>query len=156
MWHGRDPVLQGAASLHVWGRTRSPRSGRQVEIGSGDIQAMHSFRTLLGDLATLTRNTVCFGGRKRSRFTPPRHMWASGAKTDRAELGKALAKLDDGLMVIRRDRLARSTRDLLNTLASITYKRAGFRVSGPGRHLGRYYHITRTADADRARRPSGV
>ena len=25
---------------------------------------MHSFRTLLADLATLTRNTVCFGGQK--------------------------------------------------------------------------------------------
>jgi hypothetical protein len=24
---------------------------------------VHSFRTLLGDLATLTRNTVCFGGK---------------------------------------------------------------------------------------------
>ncbi len=27
-------------------------------------QSVHSFRTLLGDLATLTRNTVCFGGQK--------------------------------------------------------------------------------------------
>jgi hypothetical protein len=47
---------------------------------------------------------------------------ASGAKTDRAELRKALAKLDDDdvLMVTRLDRLARSTRDLLNTLATIT------------------------------------
>jgi hypothetical protein len=25
---------------------------------------VHSFRTLLSDLATLTRNTVCFGGQK--------------------------------------------------------------------------------------------
>jgi DNA invertase Pin-like site-specific DNA recombinase len=43
---------------------------------------------------------------------------ASGAKTDRAELRKAFATLDDGdvLMVTRLDRLARSTRDLLNTL----------------------------------------
>src|ERR1700739_1193212 len=57
---------------------------------------------------------------------------ASGAKTDRAELRKALAKLDDGdvLMVTRLDRLARSTRDLLNTLASITDKRAGFQSLG--------------------------
>jgi DNA invertase Pin-like site-specific DNA recombinase len=57
---------------------------------------------------------------------------ASGAKTDRAELLKALAKLNDGdvLMVTRLDRLARSTRDLLNTLASITDKRAGFRSLG--------------------------
>src|SRR5215213_8554969 len=57
---------------------------------------------------------------------------ASGAKTDRAELRKALATLDDGdvLMVTRLDRLARSTRDLLNTLASITDKRAGFQSLG--------------------------
>jgi DNA invertase Pin-like site-specific DNA recombinase len=42
---------------------------------------------------------------------------ASGAKTDRAQLAKALAKLDadDVLMVTRLDRSARSTRDLLNT-----------------------------------------
>jgi DNA invertase Pin-like site-specific DNA recombinase len=40
--------------------------------------------------------------------------------------------LDDGdvLMVTRLDRLARSTRDLLNILASITDKRAGFQSLG--------------------------
>jgi DNA invertase Pin-like site-specific DNA recombinase len=54
---------------------------------------------------------------------------ASGAKADRAELRKALAKLDedDVLMVTRLDRLARSTRDLLNTLATITDRKTGFR-----------------------------
>jgi len=53
---------------------------------------------------------------------------ASGAKTDRAQLRKAIAALDAGdvLMVTRLDRLARSTRDLLNTLAAITAKKAGF------------------------------
>jgi DNA invertase Pin-like site-specific DNA recombinase len=57
---------------------------------------------------------------------------ASGAKTDRAQLRKALAQLDAGdvLMVTRLDRLARSTRDLLNTLATITGKEAGFRSLG--------------------------
>src|ERR1700688_2437536 len=57
---------------------------------------------------------------------------ASGAKTDRAELRKALAKLeaDDVLMVTRLDRLARSTRDLLNTLGTITDRKAGFRSLG--------------------------
>ena len=57
---------------------------------------------------------------------------ASGAKTDRAQLRKALDQLDAGdvLMVTRLDRLARSTRDLLNTLATITDKRAGFRSLG--------------------------
>jgi DNA invertase Pin-like site-specific DNA recombinase len=54
---------------------------------------------------------------------------ASGAKTDRAALRRVLGQLDTGdvLMVTRLDRLARSTRDLLNTLASITGKNAGFR-----------------------------
>jgi DNA invertase Pin-like site-specific DNA recombinase len=57
---------------------------------------------------------------------------ASGAKTDRAQLGRALAQLDarDVLMVTRLDRLARSTRDLLNTLATIAGRGAGFRSLG--------------------------
>jgi DNA invertase Pin-like site-specific DNA recombinase len=57
---------------------------------------------------------------------------ASGAKTDRAQLRRALDKLTAGdvLMVTRLDRLARSTRDLLNTLAAVTAKEAGFRSLG--------------------------
>ena len=57
---------------------------------------------------------------------------ASGAKTDRAQLRKAIDQLedDDVLMVTRLDRLARSTRDLLNTLAAIASKKAGFRSLG--------------------------
>ncbi len=57
---------------------------------------------------------------------------ASGAKTGRAQLRKALDQLDAGdvLMVTRLDRLARSTRDLLNTIAAITDRKAGFRSLG--------------------------
>jgi DNA invertase Pin-like site-specific DNA recombinase len=57
---------------------------------------------------------------------------ASGAKTERAELARAIRRLDDGdtLLVTRLDRLARSTRDLLNTLAQIADKGAGFRSLG--------------------------
>jgi DNA invertase Pin-like site-specific DNA recombinase len=57
---------------------------------------------------------------------------ASGAKTDRAQLRKVLAALEAGdvLMVTRLDRLARSTRDLLNTLAAITDRKAAFRSLG--------------------------
>jgi DNA invertase Pin-like site-specific DNA recombinase len=57
---------------------------------------------------------------------------ASGAKTDRAQLRQVLAKLaaEDVLLVMRLDRLARSTRDLLNTLAAITEKGAGFKSLG--------------------------
>jgi DNA invertase Pin-like site-specific DNA recombinase len=59
---------------------------------------------------------------------------ASGTKTDRAQLKRTLDALgaDDVLMVTRLDRLARSTRDLLNTLAAITAKGAGFRSLGDG------------------------
>jgi DNA invertase Pin-like site-specific DNA recombinase len=47
---------------------------------------------------------------------------ASRAKTDRAQLRRVIAVLEPGdvLTVTRLDRLARSTRDLLNTLAAIT------------------------------------
>jgi DNA invertase Pin-like site-specific DNA recombinase len=57
---------------------------------------------------------------------------ASGANTERAQLRRMLDQLDVGdvLMVTRLDRLARSTRDLLNTLAAITEKKAGFRSLG--------------------------
>ena len=53
----------------------------------------------------------------------------SGAKTDRPELAKAIRKLEDGdvLVVTRLDRLARSTRDLLNVLAEISKRGAGFK-----------------------------
>ena len=54
---------------------------------------------------------------------------ASGAKTDRAQLRRLIKTLEAGdvLIVTRLDRLARSTRDLLNTLAAITERKAGFR-----------------------------
>ena len=57
---------------------------------------------------------------------------ASGAKIDRAQLRRLLGQLEAGdvLTVTRLDRLARSTRDLLNTLAAITAKKAGFRSLG--------------------------
>jgi DNA invertase Pin-like site-specific DNA recombinase len=47
-------------------------------------------------------------------------------------LRRAIDQLDAGdvLMVTRLDRLARSTRDLLNTLAAISGKEAGFRSLG--------------------------
>ena len=57
---------------------------------------------------------------------------ASGAKTDRRELARAIKSLDDGdtLLVTRLDRLAHSTRDLLNTLDTIAKAGAGFRSLG--------------------------
>jgi DNA invertase Pin-like site-specific DNA recombinase len=54
---------------------------------------------------------------------------ASGAKTDRPELAKAIGRLEEGdvLVVTRLDRLARSTRDLLNVIAAIADRGAGFK-----------------------------
>jgi DNA invertase Pin-like site-specific DNA recombinase len=57
---------------------------------------------------------------------------ASGARADRPQLRRAVAQLEEGdvLIIMRLDRLARSTRDLLNTLAAIAEKKAGFRSLG--------------------------
>jgi DNA invertase Pin-like site-specific DNA recombinase len=57
---------------------------------------------------------------------------ASGAQTDRAQLRKLIDTLTTGdvVTVTRLDRLARSTRDLLNTLAAVTDKGAAFRSLG--------------------------
>jgi len=57
---------------------------------------------------------------------------ASEAKTDRTQLRRTLDQLEaeDVLMVTRLDRLARSTGDLLNTLAMIAERKAGFRSLG--------------------------
>jgi DNA invertase Pin-like site-specific DNA recombinase len=53
----------------------------------------------------------------------------SGAVTDRPALAKAIDALGNGdvLVVCKLDRLARSTRDLLNTLAEITKRGASFK-----------------------------
>ena len=53
----------------------------------------------------------------------------SGAVTDRKALARAIAELGPGdcLLVTRLDRLAGSTRDLLNTLDAITKAEASFR-----------------------------
>src|ERR1700683_3267983 len=72
------------------------------------------------------RQLKAAGARKVWRET------ASGAKTDRVQLRRVLDQLDAGdvLMVTRLDRLARSTRDLLNILATIAEKKAGSRALG--------------------------
>jgi DNA invertase Pin-like site-specific DNA recombinase len=53
----------------------------------------------------------------------------SGARTDRAELAKVLKRIEAGdlLIVTRLDRLARSTRDLLNILHQLAEKGAKFK-----------------------------
>ena len=58
----------------------------------------------------------------------------SGAKTGRQQLAKAIATLvaGDTLVVCKLDRLARSTRDLLNTLDAIASAGASFKSLGDG------------------------
>jgi DNA invertase Pin-like site-specific DNA recombinase len=53
----------------------------------------------------------------------------SGGRSDRKQLTRLIAGLDKGdvLVVTRLDRLARSTRDLLNLLGAVAEKGAGFR-----------------------------
>jgi DNA invertase Pin-like site-specific DNA recombinase len=53
----------------------------------------------------------------------------SGARSDRTELAKLMKRLQPGdvLMVTRLDRLARSTRDLLNLLDAVKKAGAGFK-----------------------------
>src|SRR6516162_287187 len=54
---------------------------------------------------------------------------ASGARSDRPELAKVIGRLEPGdvLVVTRLDRLARSTRDLLNVLDELAKRGAGFK-----------------------------
>jgi DNA invertase Pin-like site-specific DNA recombinase len=56
----------------------------------------------------------------------------SGIKTDRAALARCLRGLEAGdvLLVTKLDRLARSTRDLLNTLAAVAERGASFKSLG--------------------------
>jgi DNA invertase Pin-like site-specific DNA recombinase len=56
----------------------------------------------------------------------------SGVRADRAELARLMRSLGPGdtVLVTRLDRLARSTRDLLNILAGIAEKGAGFSSLG--------------------------
>jgi DNA invertase Pin-like site-specific DNA recombinase len=77
------------------------------------------------------RRGVEGGARRRRRRQGVREV-TSAAKTDRARLRRLLDQFAAGdvVTVTRFDRRARSTRDLLNTLAAITEKKAGFRSLG--------------------------
>jgi DNA invertase Pin-like site-specific DNA recombinase len=70
----------------------------------------------------------------------------SGMKTDRAELAKAIAKLraDDVLIVTKIDRLARSTRDLLNVIHEDHRQGGGHQIAR--RPADRHHHRARPAD----------
>jgi hypothetical protein len=88
-----------------------------------------------GLLAAAAVLTIPYERMKASHF-PSRRGKGFGCRgrdrTDRAQLRRLLHRLDAGdvVMVTRLDRLARSIRDLLNTLATITGKKAGVRSLG--------------------------
>jgi hypothetical protein len=79
-WHMRQPLapmlfddhdraaaaerVSPVAKAKVSKAAHRKASTQHIELGDGEVQPVHSFRTLLDDLATLTRNTVCFGGDK--------------------------------------------------------------------------------------------
>jgi DNA invertase Pin-like site-specific DNA recombinase len=96
----------GAKGVMIYGYARVSTDGQSVAAQIGQLKAA--------------------GAEKVYRET------ASGAKADRKELRRALDKLAPGdvLMVTRLDRLARSTRDLLNSIATIAERKAAFRSLG--------------------------
>jgi hypothetical protein len=55
-----SPVAKATVSKAAYRKASTQRTNG----GDGEVQPVHSFRTLLDDLATLTRNAVCFGGQK--------------------------------------------------------------------------------------------
>src|SRR5215475_11762324 len=96
-------LAKGAGDMTVYGYARVSTNGQ--DLGSQEAEL------LAGGCAKVFKEKV------------------SGAKTDRAELAKVIRRLEPGdvLLVTRLDRLARSTRDLLNVLATIGEREAGFR-----------------------------
>ncbi len=54
-----SPVAKAKVS-----KAAGQKASRQRTDHEGDIQPVHNFRTLLADLATLTRNIICFAGQK--------------------------------------------------------------------------------------------
>jgi DNA invertase Pin-like site-specific DNA recombinase len=83
--------------------------------------------TIYGYARVSTRDQVA--ELKAAGCTKVFHEKVTGAKIDRAELGKAIDRLEQGdvLVVTRLDRLARSTRDLLNVIDAVTKRESGFK-----------------------------
>jgi hypothetical protein len=65
------------AKARVSKAARKKACARLSDPPQGEVPPVHSFRTLLADLGTLTRNTVCFGGKSEltvlAKPTPVRH-----------------------------------------------------------------------------------
>jgi DNA invertase Pin-like site-specific DNA recombinase len=92
---------------------------------------------ILGYARVLTDSQTLDVQQTQLRSAGAEHVYSekiSGAVTDRPALAKALAALGPGdmLVVCKLDRLARSTRDLLNTLAAVGEAGATFKSLGDG------------------------
>jgi hypothetical protein len=65
------------ARAQVSDAARKKACARLSDPAHGEVLAVHSFRTLLADLGTLTKNTVCFGGKSEltvlAKPTAPQH-----------------------------------------------------------------------------------
>ena len=109
------------ASGEGWSNSSSARSNRLKCKASADGYARVSTRDQ--DLIAQDAELMAAGCSKVFKEK------ISGAKTDRPELAKVIRRLEPGdvLLVTRLDRLARSTRDLLNVLAAVGERGAGFK-----------------------------
>src|SRR5215218_5480723 len=100
------------------------------------VRACHIFKAMIYGYARVSTDGQSVDTQVRQlRAGGAEHVYrevASGAKTNRTQLRRVLDQLNAGdvLLVTRLDRLARSTRDLLNTLAAIADRKAGFRSLG--------------------------
>jgi DNA invertase Pin-like site-specific DNA recombinase len=124
---------QATANMARWSSHKSqvPHKNEGPEI-SGFACAEYRCRMIIGYCRVSTDGQSFEGQQSALKSAGADRIFAekvSGAKTDRKALAKALASLASGdvLLVTRLDRLARSTRDLLNVLANVAEKGAGFR-----------------------------
>lgn len=113
----------------VWIVTRSHRSREYGPFLRLARPILAEERKLLGHLHYMNDELAKLAERLADGCVKIFSETASGVVTDRKALAKALGAMGEGdtLVVVRLDRLARSTRDLLNTLHAVASKRAGFK-----------------------------
>ena len=92
----------------------------------GSIMAIYGYARVSTDGQSLTAQIAELKSVKCEKVFQEK---ISGARSDRKQLARPIAVLakEDVLVVTRLDRLARSTRDLLNLLGTIAEKGAGFK-----------------------------
>jgi DNA invertase Pin-like site-specific DNA recombinase len=98
-----SPVRNGSNKMTIYGYARVSTDGQKLDAQETELQT--------GGVEKIFKEKM------------------SGADTNRPNLSRVIATLQPGdvLIVTRLDRLARSTRDLLNILATIGEKGAGFK-----------------------------